>query len=121
MRESGEMYLETILVLSKEKATVRSIDVADYRNFSKPSVSRAVNRLKEDGYLNMSPEGFLTLTKKGLEIANTIYERHIVLTKILCDLGVDEKIATEDACKIEHCISTETFDALKKYVAAHTF
>ncbi|MCR5828890.1 MAG: metal-dependent transcriptional regulator [Lachnospiraceae bacterium] len=119
MRESGEMYLETILVLSKEKATVRSIDVADYRNFSKPSVSRAVNRLKDDGYINISPEGFLTLTKKGLEVANTIYERHIVLTKILCKLGVEETIAADDACRIEHCISAETFDALKKYVAGH--
>ncbi|MCR4721169.1 MAG: metal-dependent transcriptional regulator [Lachnospiraceae bacterium] len=119
MRESGEMYLETILVLSKEKASVRSIDVADYMNFSKPSVSRAVNKLKDDGYLNMSPEGFLTLTKKGLEIAQTIYERHVVLTKILVKLGVDEAVAAEDACKIEHDISAVTFDALKRYVAGH--
>lgn len=117
MRESGEMYLETIHVLSKERAVVRSIDVADYMNFSKPSVSRAVNRLKDDGYLDMSPEGFLTLTSKGLEVAQTIYERHVVLTKILVKLGVSEGTAAEDACKIEHDISAETFEALKKYVA----
>ena len=119
MRESGEMYLETILVLSTEKATVRSIDVADHMNFSKPSVSRAVNRLKDDGYLNMSPEGFLTLTDKGLDVAKTIYERHVVLTKILVKLGVDEQIAAEDACKIEHDISPETFAALKKTAAGY--
>ncbi len=117
MRESGEMYLETIHVLSKERAVVRSIDVADHMNFSKPSVSRAVNRLKDDGYLDMSPEGFLTLTSKGLEVAQTIYERHVVLTKILVKLGVSEGTAAEDACKIEHDISAETFEALKKYVA----
>ena len=119
MRESGEMYLETILVLSKEKAVVRSIDVAEYMNFSKPSVSRAVNRLKDDGYLNMSPEGFLTLTDKGLDVAQTIYERHVVLTKILVKLGVDEKIAAEDACKIEHDISDETFEAIKRHITAY--
>ena len=119
IQESGEMYLETIYILSKQLKAVRSIDVSERMGYSKPSVSRAVNKLKDDGYLNMSPEGFLTLTKKGLEVAQTIYERHVVLTKILVKLGVDENVAAEDACKIEHDISAVTFDALKKYVAGH--
>ena len=116
MQESGEMYLETILVLSEKKANVRSIDIADYRNFSKPSVSRAVGKLKSENYINVDKDGFITLTKSGLAIANKIYERHQVLSKLLIDLGVSEQTAIDDACKIEHDISDETFNIIKKKI-----
>ena len=116
MQESGEMYLETILVLSEKKANVRSIDIADYRNFSKPSVSRAVGKLKSENYINVDKDGFITLTKTGLAIANKIYERHQVLSKLLIDLGVSEQTAIDDACKIEHDISDETFNIIKKKI-----
>ncbi len=119
MQESGEMYLETILVLSEKKANVRSIDIADYRNFSKPSVSRAVGKLKSENYINVDKDGFITLTKSGLAIANKIYERHQVLSKLLIDLGVSEQTAIDDACKIEHDISDETFDIIKKRIKAN--
>ncbi|MBO7334511.1 MAG: metal-dependent transcriptional regulator [Lachnospiraceae bacterium] len=118
MQESGEMYLETILVLSEKKANVRSIDIADYRNFSKPSVSRAVGKLKSENYINVDKDGYITLTKAGLEIANKIYERHQVLSKLLIDLGVSEQTAIDDACKIEHDISDETFNIIKKRIKA---
>ena len=114
--ESGEMYLETILILTIRDQTVRSIDVAKYMNFSKPSVSRAVGRLKEQGYITVDPEGAILLTDSGRAIAEKIYERHRVLTALLTRLGVDENIAAEDACKIEHDISDATFEAIKRHV-----
>ena len=114
--ESGQMYLETIYVLSKEKNFVRSIDVGEHMGYSKPSVSRAVSTLKKDGYITVGEDGGLQLTEKGLEVARTMYERHTVLTKLLMGLGVDEAIAAEDACRIEHCLSNESFEAIKKHV-----
>ena len=115
LQESGEMYLETIYVLSK-KGVVRSLDVAEYMGFSKPSVSRAVGLLKQGGYLLMDKDGYLTLTDEGLSIAQKIYERHTLLSEFLMRLGVDEKTAVEDACKIEHDISDESFLAIKEHV-----
>lgn len=116
LQESGEMYLETILILSKTNNFVRSLDVAESMNFSKPSVSRAIGLLKSGGYVLMSREGYLTLTDSGREVAEKIYERHTVLSRVLNQLGVDEKTAAEDACKIEHVISDETFKAIKNHV-----
>ena len=116
IQESGEMYLETIYVISRQKSSVRSIDVSEHMGFSKPSVSRAVSLLKEAGLLNVDPNGYLILTEEGLEKAKKIYERHTILTNMLINLGVDEKIAAEDACKIEHHISDETFNAIKKHI-----
>lgn len=115
LHESGEMYLESILVLNEQKPHVRSIDVAEYMGFSKPSVSRAVNLLKSENYIDIDEYGFLTLTETGAAVANKIYERHQVISALLIKLGVDEKIATDDACAIEHVISDESFSALKKY------
>lgn len=117
LQESGEMYLESILVLSEQRGDVRSIDVCDYMGFSKPSVSRAIHLLEDGGYLTVDGKGYLTLTDVGLETAKKIYERHKLLTSFLIRLGVEEKIATDDACKMEHDISDETFEALKAYVA----
>ena len=114
LQESGQMYLETILILSKKSNSVRSIDISEYMSFSKPSVSRAVNLLKDGGYILISKEGYITLTALGREIAEKIYERHTILTKCLIALGVSEETAAEDACKIEHDISEESFIALKK-------
>ena len=114
--ESGEMYLETILILTIRDQTVRSIDVAKYMGFSKPSVSRAVGRLKEQGYITVDPEGNLLLTDDGRAIAEKIYERHQVLSALLMRLGVSEQTAADDACKIEHDISDETFEAIKRHV-----
>ena len=111
--ESGEMYLETILVLSKQQANVRSIDVSEYMGYSKPSVSRAVGLLRDGGFLNMDRNGYLTLTDAGMEIAGKIYERHIFLTEFFQKIGVTPETAAADACKIEHIISDETFRALK--------
>ncbi len=116
LQESGEMYLETIYVLSKKIGKVRSLDVAEYMGFSKPSVSRAVGLLKSGMYLSSDEEGFLCLTEEGLEIAEKIYERHTLLTKFLCSLGVGEETASQDACKMEHHISEETFSAIKNYI-----
>lgn len=116
LQESGEMYLETIFVLSKELPTVRAIDICDYRGVSKPSVSRAVGILKQGGYILCGHDGGLTLTDAGLSVAEKIYERHTVLTKYLVSLGVDKDVASEDACKIEHVISEETFKAIKKAI-----
>lgn len=113
LQESGEMYLESIFVLSKKMPNVRSIDVCDYMNYSKPSVSRAIGLLKNGGYVLVSPEGYLTLTDEGIRIAEKMYERHNVLSEFLMSLGVDEKTAIEDACKIEHDISDESFLAIK--------
>ena len=113
LQESGEMYLETIFVLSKSNEVVRAIDICEERGVSKPSVSRAVGILKNGGYILCGEDGNLTLTEIGKEIAEKIYERHTVLTEYLVSLGVSEEIASEDACKIEHVISDETFDAIK--------
>jgi len=118
LQESGEMYLETIFILSQKQKYVRSLDVAEYMGFSKPSVSRAVGLLKSDGYITSDSDGHLSLTQQGIEIANKIYERHTLLTQFLVHLGVDEKIATQDACKMEHDISDESFNALKKHFEA---
>ena len=114
LQESGEMYLETIYVLSKERASVRSIDVVEYMNYSKPSVSRAIGLLKNGGYISVDRDGHLSLTDVGLEIAEKIYERHKLLTSFLISLGVSEDTASADACKIEHVISDESFDAIKR-------
>ena len=117
LQESGEMYLETILVLSQKSSLVRAIDVGEEMGFSRPSVSRAVHLLTEGGFINVDPNGGLSLTGAGLEIAKKIYERHTVLSRWLISLGVDEEIATEDACKIEHDLSDASFAAIKKHIA----
>ena len=119
MHESAEMYLETIYMLSLNSTSVRSIDVAEALNYSRPSVSRAVGLLKKDGYLLMDEEGFLTLTEEGRALAERIYERHTVLTAALEALGVDKETAAEDACKIEHDISDRTFDAIKAHMKTY--
>ena len=116
LQESGEMYLETIYLLTTEKTHVRSIDVCEHMGFSKASVSRALGLLRQGGYLLTDEDGFLTLTEEGKYVAEKIYERHAILTKFLVQLGVDESVATDDACKIEHCISDVSFNAIKKYV-----
>lgn len=116
LQESGEMYLETILVLSQQRSCVRSIDVSEYMGYSKPSVSRAVGLLKEGGYITVNADGFLSLTDAGREVAEKIYERHTLLTELLTQLGVDETTAAEDACKIEHVISDASFEAIKRHV-----
>ena len=113
LQESGEMYLESILVLSEKKGAVRPIDVCEYMGFSKPSVSRAIHLLEDGGYLTVDEKGYLKLTNVGAEVAKKIYERHRVLTEILCYLGVDRETATDDACRIEHVISDTTFETLK--------
>lgn len=115
LQESGEMYLETILILSNRLATVRAIDVAEQMGYSKPSVSRAVGLLKKDGYITVDGDGFLSLTHSGRQIAEQTYERHILLAKFFVRLGVDEETASADACKIEHVISQTTFEAIKKH------
>jgi DtxR family Mn-dependent transcriptional regulator len=114
--ESGEMYLETILILSRERSIVRSVDVADRMNFSKPSVSRAMGLLKNDEFIEIDGKGGITLTESGRARAENIYERHRVLTKMLESLGVDPETATEDACKMEHYISQKSFDAIKEHM-----
>lgn len=116
IQESGEMYLETILVLSQKSAAVRSIDIGLSMGYSKPSVSRAMGILKKDGYINVDANGHITLTDSGREIAEKIYARHRVFTEYLIRLGVSEKTAVEDACKMEHDISDETFEAIKKHI-----
>ena len=119
MHESAEMYLETIYTLSLNSTCVRSIDVAEALNYSRPSVSRAVGLLKKDGYLLMDEEGFLTLTEEGRALAERIYERHTVLSAALEALGVDRETAAEDACKIEHDISDRTFEAIKAHMKTY--
>lgn len=116
LHESAEMYLETIYVLTQHKTNVRSIDIAEYMGYSKPSVSRAVGLLKQGGYISVDSDGFIILTDTGLAVALKIFERHTVICQLLTRLGVSEEIAAEDACKIEHVISDETFEALKKYM-----
>ncbi|MBQ6116976.1 MAG: metal-dependent transcriptional regulator [Oscillospiraceae bacterium] len=117
--ESGEMYLETIYVLSQQSSAVRSVDVAEHLGYSKPSVSRAVGLLKKDGLLEVDENGLLRLTEAGADRARRIYERHTVLSRLLMNLGVDEETATEDACRIEHYISDKTFDAIKAHMAKY--
>ena len=119
VRESGEMYLEAILVLAKKSGYVRSIDVSEYLGYSKPSVSRAMGILREGGYILMEKDGAITLTDSGKKLAETIDERHTVLSELLIRLGVDEKTATDDACRIEHVISDESFQAIKQYYYQH--
>ena len=116
MRESGEMYLETILILSEKLPNVRSIDIGDHMGYSKPSVSRAVGLLKKEGMIMMDSAGYITLTEAGEEKAKRIYERHTLLTQLLINLGVDEQTAAYDACRVEHYISDTTFDAIKAHV-----
>jgi len=116
LQESGEMYLETIYILSKSSKEVRSIDIGKYMGFSKPSVSRAISLLKNNGLVMSDESGFITLTDAGRKIAKTIYERHTVLTDMFISLGVDEKTASEDACRIEHYISDKSFKAIKKHM-----
>ena len=117
LKPSGEMYLESIFVLSKTKSAVRSIDIAEHMNFSKPSVSRAVGLLKEQNYIAVDKDGYITLTEEGLALSQKIYERHTVLSKALIALGVDEETAAADACKMEHVISDKSFEALKEYLS----
>ena len=116
LQESGEMYLETIYVLSQSSNHVRSIDVAEHMGYSKPSVSRAMGLLKQGGYVIVDEDGFLVLTDEGRNMAQKIFDRHTVLSKLLVSMGVCEKTAAEDACKIEHVISDETFYAIKNYL-----
>lgn len=114
LQESGEMYLETIYLLSKNSDSVRSIDVCEKMGFSKPSVSRAVGLLRQGGYLYTDKNGYLFLTEEGKRVAHKTYERHVVLSQFFESIGVSAETATNDACKIEHVISDETFDAVKK-------
>ena len=114
LTESGEMYLESVLLLSEKGDPVRSLDVANLLGFSKPSVSRAMGKLKSENYISIDSQGYITLTEKGESIARKILEKRFVLKEFIMSLGVDEKIASSDACKIEHVLSDETFNALKK-------
>ena len=116
LMESGQMYLETIYVLSKEKSGVHSIDVSEHMGYSKPSVSRAIGILKKGGYVEMAEDGSLTLTESGRTLAEQIYERHTILTEFLIRLGVERDTAAEDACKMEHVISDESLAALKRFI-----
>lgn len=116
LHESAEMYLETIYLLTSKSNSVRSIDVAEHMGYSKPSISRAMGLLKQGGYLVVDEDGFLSLTQEGRSVAEKIFERHTVLSKLLIALGVDEATAAEDACKIEHVISDASFDAIKRYL-----
>lgn len=118
--ESGEMYLETIYILFRKNGVVRSMDIAEYMGFSKPSVSRGVGLLKQGDYIRMDKEGYITLTETGRKRAEKIYERHTLLTDFLVRLGVKEETAAADACKMEHDISDESFEAIKRHVARNT-
>ena len=118
LHESAEMYLETIFVLSQRSTNVRSVDIAEHMSYSKPSISRAVGLLKQGGYVVVDADGFITLTESGLAVARKIFERHTVVTQLLIRLGVGAETAAEDACKIEHVISDEAFEAVKKYLDA---
>ena len=115
LQESGEMYIETIYVLSKRQSVVRAVDVGEYMGFSKPSVSRALGLLKNGGYVTADKDGHLSLTDSGMEVANKLYERHTQLTNFLIGLGVDAETAAEDACRMEHVISDASFEAIKKF------
>ena len=117
VHESGEMYLEAILVLSRQSSFVRSVDVSEYLQYSKPSVSRAMGILRKGEYIHMDKDGAITLTQTGLAIAEKIFERHTVLSRLLMKLGVNQETAEADACKMEHAISDESFQAIKRYTA----
>ena len=119
LQESGEMYLETILILSRKQEHVRAIDVGEEMNYSKPSVSRALKILRESSYITIDRNGYITLTRTGQEIAEKIYERHQVLSEILIKLGVDPEVAAEDACRMEHVISDTSFESIKNYIRNH--
>lgn len=112
--ESSEDYLESILILQKRNGSVRSIDIVDDLKFSKPSVSVAMKKLRENGYIEVDKKGYITLTKEGLKVAEKTYERHVLLTDLFVSLGVDKDIAENDACRVEHNLSDETFEAIKK-------
>lgn len=118
IHESAEDYLESILILKKQLGNVRSIDIVNYFDYSKPSISVAMKNLRMNGYVTVDSKGYIELTEKGSEIADKMYERHTLLTKWLTALGVDEKTAVEDACRIEHVISEESFEAIKKHIPA---
>ena len=120
LQESGEMYLETILILTESKPTVRAIEVGEYMGYSKPSVSRAMGLLKAGGFITVGEDGGISLTEEGRTVAGKMYERHNLLTRCLMLLGVDKETATEDACKIEHHISDTSFDAIKTFVEQNT-
>ena len=113
--ESGEMYLETILLLSKKQEKVRAIDISNYMNFTKPSVSRGLSILKNQGHIEVAGNGAITLTDSGREIAEKIYERHVILQRCFMAIGISEETAERDACRIEHVISDESFDAIKDH------
>ena len=115
IHESGEMYLETIHVLQQKQGAVRSVDVSEHMGYSKPSVSRAVGLLKQGGYITVDKDGYINLTENGRQVAEKIYERHTILTRMLTSLGVDPQIAAEDACRLEHAISDASFEAIKKH------
>ena len=119
IKESAENYLEAILMIKKEKGNVRSIDVANHLNFTKPSVSVAMKSFREEGYVTMDNDGSINLTQKGMEIAEKVYERHEVIAKALIALRIDEEVAYEDSCKIEHDISQQTFDKIKEHLKKH--
>ena len=116
LQESGEMYLETIYVLTKNSSTVRSIDVCEHMGYSKPSVSRAIGLLKNGGYVTVDGDGYLSLTAEGKEVAEKIFKRHTMLTQFLVSIGVPQEVASEDACKMEHVISDESVEAIKNYI-----
>lgn len=119
LQESAENYLETILILSHKKDSVRSIDIANELDYTKPSVSVAMKNLRENGYIEMDHDGHITLTDGGRKIAEAMYERHTMLCEWLIYLGVDKKVAAEDACRIEHVISAESFEAIKSHVSRY--
>jgi len=118
MQESGEMYLESIYVLTKKHGHVRSIDICEYMGYSKPSISRAMGLLKASEHILVDKDGYITLTESGRAVAERIYERHTLLSRMLVKLGVSEETATEDACKMEHILSDETFEAIKRHMDA---
>lgn len=119
IQESGEMYLESIYRLSQSGKHVRAIDVGEYMGYSKPSVSRAMGLLKKDEYITVDKDGSITLTESGKAVAEKIFERHTLITELLVSLGVDADVAADDACKVEHVISDESFEAIKKYLDTH--
>ena len=119
LQESGEMYLETILILSRKNGRVRSIDISEHMGYSKPSVSRAVGLLKQDAFITVEKDGSIHLTDKGLALAEKILDRHTILTQMLIDLGISRETASNDACRIEHVISDETFEAICNHMQNH--
>ena len=116
IQESGEMYLETIYVLSKKSGTIRSIDVCEQMGYSKPSISRAIGILKKGGYIFVDEDGYITMSAEGKQVSEQLYERHTIITGFLKSLGVPSEVASEDACRIEHCISEESFEAIKTFI-----